>query len=47
MTANEFQNGWPTSRSTNRWLHSDINNVGYSFAWELFEKLIALGELDK
>jgi hypothetical protein len=42
-----FQNTWPSGRSSTRWLHSDVNNVGYPFTWKLFAKFAELGELNQ
>jgi hypothetical protein len=52
LTSTDFQNGWPQDRLSNnskrnRWLHSDINNVGYPFTWKLFDKFKNLGALDE
>ena len=50
LTSTDFQNGWPQERLSNdsqrnRWLHSDINNVAYSFTWKLFDRFKTLGAL--
>ena len=42
-----FQNGWPSSRNSTRWLHSDVNNVGYPYTWKLFSRFVDLGGLDQ
>lgn len=33
-------NGWPRWKGvTPQWLHSDIKNVAYYYAWKLFDKI--------
>ncbi len=45
MQAN-FENGWPSSRSpTFEWHHSDFDYVAYPFTYELFNKMVTLGNL--
>jgi hypothetical protein len=37
--------GWPSSRTTTDWHHSDCRDVAYLFTHKLFESIVNLGEL--
>ena len=50
-----YENGWPTVRgpaqyppstpAAGEWHHSDFHQVGYTFTYKLFDKMVALGNL--
>jgi hypothetical protein len=51
MTGSAFQNGWPAERFTsgeknNNWHHSDFGYVAYPFTYQLFSKIVTLGNLN-
>jgi len=48
----EFREAWPQVRLSddkklNRWLHSDLINIGYLYNRKLFDKFVEIGGLDE
>jgi len=41
----DMQNGWPQSRSSSDWLHSDLKNIAYPYVYEFYERVIQEGGL--
>jgi hypothetical protein len=42
----DFENAWPSSRSpAYEWHHSDFDYVAYPFTYQLFSKMVKLGNL--
>ena len=39
------QNGWPESRDTNNWLHSDIREMSYLYVYGVFNSFVDKGVL--
>ncbi len=43
--SSSYENGWPTSRSSNHWLHSDLKTISYPYIYQFYDKLVELGGL--
>ena len=40
-----MQSGWPEERPNTDWEHSDLKNVAYQYVYQLFDELVAKGDL--
>jgi hypothetical protein len=49
MSGPNFESGWPLARSSGseafKWYHSDFDYVAYPFTYQLFNKIVTLGNL--
>lgn len=41
----DYQNGWPASRSNNHWLHSDLKTIAYPYIYQLYDAWVEIGDL--
>lgn len=52
LSSEEIENGWPAERlengqKGNRWLHSDMKDVAFSYTWKLFSRFSDLSHLEE
>jgi hypothetical protein len=47
MSSTVFENGWPRTigQEAFKWHHSDFDYVAYPFTYQLFNKIVTLGNL--